>query len=132
MTERLRHATLRQLQIFIIAGETSSFARAAEALHLTQPAVSMQMAQLSDAKANGTDKTGNGSIALSNVSSHPCVKYILIPKTASLRHTPKAGAVCGNSVRTDLRGVRRVTSVPTATPFKPSTVSPRQPPRIRG
>ena len=49
MTERLRHATLRQLQIFIIAGETSSFARAAEALHLTQPAVSMQMAQLSDA-----------------------------------------------------------------------------------
>ncbi|MFM8899137.1 MAG: LysR family transcriptional regulator, partial [Burkholderiales bacterium] len=48
MTDRLRHATLRQLQIFIIAGETSSLARAAEALHLTQPAVSMQMSQLSE------------------------------------------------------------------------------------
>jgi LysR family transcriptional regulator, low CO2-responsive transcriptional regulator len=48
MTEPLRHATLRQLQIFIIAGETSSFARAAEALHLTQPAVSMQMSQLAE------------------------------------------------------------------------------------
>lgn len=49
MPERLRHATLRQLQIFLVAGETSSFARAAEALHLTQPAVSMQMSQLAQA-----------------------------------------------------------------------------------
>ena len=32
-----------------------------------------------------------------------------------MRHTPEAGAVCGNSARTDLRGGRGVTSVPTAT-----------------
>ena len=32
-----------------------------------------------------------------------------------MRHTPEAGAVCGNSARTDLCGGRGVTSVPTAT-----------------
>ena len=30
------------------------------------------------------------------------------------RHTPKAGAVCGNSARTDLGGGRSVMTVPTA------------------
>jgi hypothetical protein len=54
------------------------------------------------AEASGTDKTGSGLNALSNVSFHPCVKYILILKTASLRHTPKAGAVCGNTARRSL------------------------------
>lgn len=48
MPDALRHATLRQLQIFLAAAEHSSFARAAQALHLTQPAVSMQMSQLAD------------------------------------------------------------------------------------
>jgi hypothetical protein len=33
-----------------------------------------------------------------------------------MRHIPEAGAVCGNSARTDLCGGRGVTSVPTATP----------------
>ena len=42
----LRHATLRQLQIFETAAGNLSFARAAEQLHLTQPAISMQIAQL--------------------------------------------------------------------------------------
>ena len=44
----LRNATLRQLQIFEAAAELCSFARAAEQLHLTQPAVSMQMTHLED------------------------------------------------------------------------------------
>ncbi len=44
----LRNATLRQLQIFEAAAEHLSYARAAERLHLTQPAVSMQMARLED------------------------------------------------------------------------------------
>ena len=39
-----------------------------------------------------------------------------------MRHIPEAGAVCGNSARTDLCGGRGVTSVPTATeaPAKPA------------
>jgi LysR family transcriptional regulator, low CO2-responsive transcriptional regulator len=45
----VRSVTLRQLQIFVIAARCPSFARAAEELHLTQPAVSMQIRQLEDA-----------------------------------------------------------------------------------
>ena len=48
MPDTLRHATLRQLQIFLVAAEHGSFVRAAQVLHLTQPAVSMQMSQLAE------------------------------------------------------------------------------------
>ncbi len=44
----LRDATLRQLQILDSASRTLSFSRTSEALHVTQPAVSMQMKQLED------------------------------------------------------------------------------------
>lgn len=46
MKDSLRNATLRQLQIFMVAAEHESYARAAETLHLTQPAISMQMKRL--------------------------------------------------------------------------------------
>jgi DNA-binding transcriptional LysR family regulator len=39
----LRHATLRQLQVFEAVARRLSFSRAAAELHLTQPAVSMQV-----------------------------------------------------------------------------------------
>ena len=42
----LRHATLRQLQVFEAVARQLSFSRAAAELHLTQPAVSMQVKQL--------------------------------------------------------------------------------------
>lgn len=42
----MKDATVRQLQIFDAAARTLSFSRAAEGLHLTQPAVSMQIRQL--------------------------------------------------------------------------------------
>jgi len=45
----IRSLTLRQLQIFVVASRYTSFARAAEELHLTQPAVSMQIHQLEEA-----------------------------------------------------------------------------------
>jgi DNA-binding transcriptional LysR family regulator len=48
MKEVLRNATLRQLQIFMVAAEYESYAQAASQLHLTQPAVSMQMKRLSE------------------------------------------------------------------------------------
>lgn len=40
------HITLRQLQVFEAAARLGGYTRAAEALHLTQPAVSMQIRQL--------------------------------------------------------------------------------------
>ncbi len=48
MQDAMRQATLRQLQIFLVAAEHSSFTRAAEILHLSQPAVSMQMTQFAE------------------------------------------------------------------------------------
>ena len=42
----MKDASVRQLQIFDAAARALSFSRAAEALHLTQPAVSMQIRQL--------------------------------------------------------------------------------------
>ncbi|MDR2012953.1 MAG: LysR family transcriptional regulator [Rhodanobacter sp.] len=44
----IRSLTLRQLQIFIVAARHQSYARAAEELHLTPPAVSMQLKPLED------------------------------------------------------------------------------------
>ena len=43
-----RRITLRQLETFSTVAHLGSFTRAAEALHLTQPAVSIQIRQLAD------------------------------------------------------------------------------------
>ena len=42
----MRHATMRQLRVFAAAAGQLSFARAAQELHLTPPAVSLQIAEL--------------------------------------------------------------------------------------
>jgi DNA-binding transcriptional LysR family regulator len=42
------HITLRQLQVFSTVAQNLSYTRAAEALHLSQPGVSMQIKQLED------------------------------------------------------------------------------------
>jgi DNA-binding transcriptional LysR family regulator len=44
----LRHATLHQLRIFATVAKHGSFARAAEALHLSPPTLSLQVKQLSE------------------------------------------------------------------------------------
>ncbi len=44
----LRHATLHQLRIFSAVARHSSFARAAEALHLSPPTLSLQVKQLAE------------------------------------------------------------------------------------
>jgi DNA-binding transcriptional LysR family regulator len=44
----LRHATLHQLRIFQAVADHGSFARAAEALHLSPPTLSLQVKQLSE------------------------------------------------------------------------------------
>lgn len=44
----MRHATLRQLQIFEVVARHLSFTRASEELYITQPTVSIQLKQLAD------------------------------------------------------------------------------------
>ena len=42
----MKNATLRQLRVFAAAARHQSFGKAAEELHLTPPAVSMQIREL--------------------------------------------------------------------------------------
>ncbi len=49
----MKHATLRQLKVFEAVARLLSFSRAAEELHLTQPAVSTQVAKLAEHAGNG-------------------------------------------------------------------------------
>ena len=44
----LRLATLHQLRIFLAVAEHNSFARAAQALHLSPPTLSLQVKQLAE------------------------------------------------------------------------------------
>lgn len=48
----MKHATLRQLKIFEAVARLLSFSRAAEELHLTQPAVSTQVRKLEEHAGN--------------------------------------------------------------------------------
>lgn len=48
----MRHATLRQLKVFEAVARLLSFSRAAEELHLTQPAVSTQIRKLEEHAGN--------------------------------------------------------------------------------
>jgi DNA-binding transcriptional LysR family regulator len=48
----MRHATLRQLKVFEAVARLLSFSRAAEELHLTQPAVSTQIGKLEEHAGN--------------------------------------------------------------------------------
>ena len=48
----MKHATLRQLKVFESVARLLSFSRAAEELHLTQPAVSTQIAKLEEHAGN--------------------------------------------------------------------------------
>jgi DNA-binding transcriptional LysR family regulator len=45
-TSTMKHVTLRQLRVFLAAARHMNFSRAAEELHLTQPAVSTQIKEL--------------------------------------------------------------------------------------
>ena len=49
----IRHATLRQLQVFEAIVRHGNFTRASEELFLTQPTVSMQVKKLADAMVKG-------------------------------------------------------------------------------
>ncbi len=60
----MRNVTVRQLQVFVSVARHLSFARAAEELHLTQPAVSMQVKELEGAVGLPLFDRGGRKIAL--------------------------------------------------------------------
>jgi len=79
MSDSLRHASLRQLSIFATAVEQQSFARAADVLHLTQPAVSMQMSRLTESVGLDLfEKSGrNLQVTRAGKALYPYVKRIM-------------------------------------------------------
>jgi DNA-binding transcriptional LysR family regulator len=55
--------TIHQLEVFATVAERASFSRAAEALHLTQPTVSMQVKQLAEALGSRSLRRRPGAAA---------------------------------------------------------------------
>lgn len=117
MSDALRHATLRQLQIFLAAAEHSSFARAAELLHLTQPAVSMQMAQLSESMGIALFERRGRKLALTHAGE------TLVPFVERVTQTLREA---GEAID-DLQGLRhgklRIALVATTRYFAPRLVA---------
>lgn len=93
------HVTLRQLSIFASAAKHASLTRAAEELHLTQPAISMQVKQLEDSVGMPLF-TRNGKHIRLTEAGHEMYRYAL----AITRKVREIGQVMD-----DLKGLRRGT-----------------------
>jgi LysR family transcriptional regulator, low CO2-responsive transcriptional regulator len=117
MTDRLRHATLRQLQIFIIAGEASSFARAAEVLHLTQPAVSMQMAQLAEAVGVALFEKRGRNLVLSQAG------HILLPYAQRVAQSLRDASDALDVLQGNYQGKVKIALVTTTRYFAPRLIA---------
>lgn len=65
----LRRLTLRQLQIFTQVAQEQSIVRAAEKLHLSQPAVSMQIRQLEEATEQILFERSRSGLSLTHAGS---------------------------------------------------------------
>ncbi len=62
----MRPYTLRQLDTFLVVAESMSISRAAESLHVTQPAISMQLRQLEEALGSPLLQRAGRGIALTD------------------------------------------------------------------
>lgn len=109
--------TLRQMQIFLTAVECRSFVRAAERLSLTGPAVSMQMARLSEAMgADLFDKHGRGV-------QPTAIATALVPYAERLTETLREAVHVVATLRGKLDQQVRVAMVSTARNFGPQLVA---------
>ncbi|WP_353255897.1 hydrogen peroxide-inducible genes activator [Hyphomonas sp.] len=110
--------TLRQLQFLVALGETSSFSRAAEACHVTQPTLSAGIKELEDMfgvslaerESRGATLTHAGKIAAARASA------LLADAHALVQSVTSAGAL--------FSGPFHLGAIPTIAPFVlPQTVS---------
>jgi LysR family transcriptional regulator, low CO2-responsive transcriptional regulator len=109
--------TLRQMQIFLTAVECRSFVRAAERLSLTGPAVSMQMARLSEGiGADLFDKDGRG-VQPTKIAT------ALVPYAERLTETLREAVHVVATLRGRLDNQVRVAMVSTARNFGPQLVA---------
>jgi len=117
MPEPLRHATLRQLQIFLAAAQSSSFARAAETLHLTQPAVSMQMGQLADSLGIALFEKRGRNLVLTRAGQ------TLVPYVERIARTLREAGEAIDALQGLRHGSLRIALVTTTSYFAPRLVA---------
>lgn len=117
MPDALRHATLRQLQIFLAAAEHESFARAAQALHLTQPAVSMQMSQLAEALGVALFERRGRRLALTHAGE------TLVPYVERVAQTLREAGEALDALQGLRHGKLRIALVTTTRYFAPRLVA---------
>jgi LysR family transcriptional regulator, low CO2-responsive transcriptional regulator len=116
MTDPLRHATLRQLQIFIAAAD-GGYARASELLHMSQPAVSMQMAKLSSIVGLPLFEKRGRAVHTTHAGDQ------LLPYAQRIVQTLREAAEALDALRGLRHGTVRVGLVTTARHFAPRLVA---------
>lgn len=111
-----RNATLRQLQIFEAVARHGSFTRAAEALHLTQPSVSIQVRSLAEALGRPLFEQAGRRIHLTDVGR---LLYDTCTELSALWSRFEAAVDDVGALR---RGHLRVSVVTTAKYFLPKAL----------
>ncbi|HVZ44827.1 MAG TPA: LysR substrate-binding domain-containing protein [Ramlibacter sp.] len=117
MTDPLRQVTLRQLQIFIAAATGGGYARAGEQLHMTQPAISMQMTKLSACVGLPLFEKRGRSVHLTRAGEQ------LLPYARRIEQTLREASEAIEAFRGLRHGAVRVGLVTTARHFAPRLVS---------
>ncbi|WP_296746945.1 LysR family transcriptional regulator [Mesorhizobium sp.] len=113
MADLFERVTLRQLQIFLAAVEHRSFWRAASQLDLSPPAVSMQMAKLSEALGSPLFEKDGRSIQLTAAAT------ALIPYAERMTEALHEAQSALSALQGRLNGLVRVAMVTTSRNFGP-------------
>jgi len=109
----LRHVTLRQLRVFEAVARHLSFSRAAEEMHLTQPAVSMQVRELEEQAGLGLfDRIGK-KVHLTDAGRE------LYVRSRAIAHELRAAEEALNAMRGLESGRLNIAAVSTAKYFAP-------------
>ncbi len=89
------HVTLRQLNVFEAVARHLSYTRAAEKLHLSQPAVSMQVRQLEESTHTIELKLETGRLVVLDVDGFPITRKWFLVYRKGKRLSPAAEAFRG-------------------------------------
>ncbi len=108
-----RTTTLRQLQILVAVARYGGYTRAAEALHLTQPSVSMQIRKLSDAIGMPLFEPGNKKLQLTAAG-----RKTLVAAQDILNRLQQLGGEI-TALTGEVKGELRIAVVTTAKYFMP-------------
>lgn len=117
MNDTLRNATLRQLTIFLVAAEQQNFAKTASILSLTQPAVSMQMSQLSDIVGMPLFEKNGRSLLLTRAGKS------LVPYVQTIKQALREAGEEMDALKGLKHGKVKIAMVTTARYFAPKLIA---------